>query len=161
MSRSGYSDDYGCDDPWGLIRWRGAVKSSIRGKRGQAFLRELLDALDSMPKKELLAVTINTDEGCCALGTVTKARGIDTSDLDALDPDDDYGESAHALAKRLGIADAMAKEIVFMNDEGAWDNETPEGRWNRMREWVEKLIVTQPPAGKEEAAIGREESGNG
>lgn len=32
MSRCGYSDDY---DQWALIRWRGAVESAIRGKRGQ------------------------------------------------------------------------------------------------------------------------------
>jgi len=41
MSRSGYSDD--CD-VWALIRWRGAVKSAIRGARGQAMLRELIQA---------------------------------------------------------------------------------------------------------------------
>jgi hypothetical protein len=46
MSRSGYSDDH---SEWDLIRWRGAVASAIRGKRGQAFLRELLVALDAMP----------------------------------------------------------------------------------------------------------------
>lgn len=33
MSRSGYSEDL---DMWDLIRWRGAVKSALRGKRGQA-----------------------------------------------------------------------------------------------------------------------------
>jgi len=47
MSRSGYSDD--CDDQWSLICWRGAVKSAIRGKRGQAFLKEMLAALDALP----------------------------------------------------------------------------------------------------------------
>lgn len=43
MSRSGYSDD--CDDPLQEGRWRAAVNSAIRGKRGQAFLREALAAL--------------------------------------------------------------------------------------------------------------------
>jgi hypothetical protein len=34
MSRSGYSDDIdSADDQWALIRWRGAVKSAIRGAR--------------------------------------------------------------------------------------------------------------------------------
>jgi hypothetical protein len=51
MSRSGYSDD--CDDQWRHIMWWGAVTSSIRGKRGQAFLREMRDALDAMPEKRL------------------------------------------------------------------------------------------------------------
>ena len=51
MSRSGYSDDL---ETWQLIKWRGQVMSAIRGKRGQKFLRELLAALDAMPKKILI-----------------------------------------------------------------------------------------------------------
>lgn len=141
MSRSGYSDD--CDG-WALIRWRGAVSSAMRGKRGQAFLRELLETLDAMPERRLLAITINTNEGVCALGSVTRARGIDTSDLDSIDPYDDAGDSGEALAKRLGIASAMAREIVFMNDEG-WYGETPEGRWNRMRAWVAEQLAEAKP----------------
>lgn len=43
MSRSGYND-YSIDN-WDLIRWRGQVASAIKGKRGQAFLRELIEAL--------------------------------------------------------------------------------------------------------------------
>jgi hypothetical protein len=146
MSRSGYSDDCDWDDQWGMIRWRGAVASAMNGKRGQEFLKELLAALDAMPERRLLAVTINSSEGCCTLGCVTKARGIDTSDLDQLDPYDDYGDSASALAKRLGIASAMSKEIVFMNDEGDWQgNETPEQRWQRMRDWVASKIASGAP----------------
>ena len=44
MSRSGYGDDYGDDDPLAIGRWRGAVNSAIRGKRGQQTLREILAA---------------------------------------------------------------------------------------------------------------------
>ena len=49
MSRSGYSDD--CEN---LGLWRGAVEKSIKGKRGQAFLKEMLVALDSLPEKKLI-----------------------------------------------------------------------------------------------------------
>lgn len=151
MSRSGYTDD--CDDQWAHIRWRGAVKSAMRGKNGQAFLREMLATLEAMPDKRLLAVTINKPEGCCAIGAVTRARGIDTTDIDQLDPDYDYdGESARLLAKRVGIAEAMAMEIVDRNDSGfgIWEGssfrkETPEERWTRMRDWVKgKIIETTP-----------------
>ena len=38
MNRSGYTEE---GDNWSVVRWRGAVKAAIRGKRGQAFLREL------------------------------------------------------------------------------------------------------------------------
>lgn len=143
MSRSGYSDD--CDG-WGLIRWRGAVSSAIRGARGQKFLRELLATLDEMPEKRLLAVTVNTSDGVCTLGAVTRARGIDTSDLDSLDPYDDYGDSGTALASRVGIASAMAKEIVYLNDEGGFYNETPERRYERMRRWVIENIRGDLPS---------------
>lgn len=139
MSRSGYSDD--CEN---IGLWRGAVARAFRGKRGQAFLRELRDTLDEMHEKRLLAVTINTSEGCCAMGAVTRARGIDTADIDTLDPYDDYGYSARTLAKRVGIARAMAQEIIFMNDEGAWGEEAPEQRWERMRKWVDDQIEESP-----------------
>ena len=45
MSRSGYTDDYDDGYEWANIRWRGAVKSAIRGKRGQATLKAILDAM--------------------------------------------------------------------------------------------------------------------
>lgn len=48
MSRSGYSND-----GENIAMWRGQVASAIRGKRGQAFLRELVEALDAMPEKRL------------------------------------------------------------------------------------------------------------
>ena len=50
MSRHGYSDD--CDNEWRAIMWSGAVKSAIKGKRGQAFLKELLAALDALEKEK-------------------------------------------------------------------------------------------------------------
>lgn len=60
MSRSGYIDEL---DQWDLIRYRGQVASAIRGKRGQAFLRDLLAALDAMPEKRLIAGTFERDDG--------------------------------------------------------------------------------------------------
>lgn len=45
MSRSGYCDD-GDYGQWEMIMWRGAVTSAFRGKRGQAFLKEMLDSRD-------------------------------------------------------------------------------------------------------------------
>jgi hypothetical protein len=43
MSRSGYVDDVDQKD---LAMYRGAVASAIRGKRGQALLREMREAMD-------------------------------------------------------------------------------------------------------------------
>lgn len=146
MSRSGYSDE--CYDQWELIRWRGAVESAIRGKRGQAFLRELLAALDAMPERRLIARNlVRSDGACCALGCIAQARGVDTSDLSSDPEDDAYQlESTYAIAARLGIANALAQEIVFVNDDlyGAhWSDlarDDDELRWQVVRSWVADAI---------------------
>ena len=63
MSRSGYTDDYGVEDPLAMGRWRAAVNSAINGKRGQAALRETLAALDAMPAKALVGESLVTADG--------------------------------------------------------------------------------------------------
>lgn len=131
MSRSGYSEDADFDQ-WQNIMWRGRVASSIRGKRGQAFLRDLLAALDALPDKRLIAGDLEIGGQVCAIGALGKQRGIN---MQALDPED-----SETVAATFDIADPLAREVVFMNDEGAW-NETPERRWQRMRGWVARLIA--------------------
>lgn len=136
MSRSSYTDDY--DDQWTAIMWRGAVASAMRGKRGQAFLKEMLDAMDTMDTKRLIKNNLATAEDACAIGAVGKLRGIDMS---GLDPDDSC-----AIAKTFGISNAMVCEIVYMNDEHGWNfrerrEETPEERFQRMRQWIESEIL--------------------
>jgi hypothetical protein len=129
MSRSGYSDD--CDG-WDLIRWRGAVKSALRGKRGQSFLREMAAALDAMPKKRLIESALVREDGeVCAMGAVCKARGLDVSGIDPYD--------SPVVAGRVGLAHAMVAEIASINDDDfGWKEETPEDRWMRMRAWVKE-----------------------
>lgn len=144
MSRSGYSDDWP-DDNSGWL-YRGAVASAIRGKRGQAFLRELIAVLDAMPAKRLingeLEITLNSPNpyhrqehyGVCALGAVGQARGLDMSRLDPEDPD--------TVAAKFDIAPAMAREITYENDgEFEVRPETPEERWLRMRRWAEHHLA--------------------
>lgn len=129
MSRSGYSDD--CDG-WSLICWRGAVTSAIKGKRGQAFLIELRDALDTMPERRLVADVLEADGEFCAIGVLGATRGVGMDKLDPMDREE--------VAEAFGIAPALAAEIVFMNDEGSWNAETPEQRWQRMRKWIDEQI---------------------
>jgi hypothetical protein len=135
MSRSGYSDD--CEQ-WDLIRWRGAVKSAILGKRGQAFLNEMLTALDAMPDKRLVKNELDQSGQVCAIGSVGKARGLDMSGIDP--------EDRETVANVFGISPAMAAEIVYENDEGVgyWTDETPERRFERMRAWVASKITAAP-----------------
>lgn len=144
MSRSGYEDD--CDDPLVYGRYYGQLNSAIRGKRGQAFLREMAAALDAMPTKELIADELVDDDGdCCALGAVCVSRGLNVSSIDP--------ECPESVGAALGIAHQMAAEIEYQNDEcgeryerdkaGLWrlKQETPAERWQRMRQWVASKIL--------------------
>jgi hypothetical protein len=129
MSRANYSEDL---DNWDLIRWRGQVASAIRGKRGQGFLGDLLVALDSLPEKRLIADDLENEEGeVCAIGALGKARGIDMKRIDPEEPE--------VVAAVFGIAEQLAREIVYMNDE-YFDTETPEERHRVMRKWVIRQI---------------------
>ena len=134
MNRSGYIVQ---DNFWDYVRWRGAVASALRGRRGQAFLREMLAALDAIPEKVLVAEAFVTADGhCCAMGAVAKARGIDGSTIDP--------EDTETVAKTLGLAEAMVRELAYLNDGDniLWvrRSETPEERWVRMRAWVVSAI---------------------
>jgi len=129
MSRAGYSDDI---DGWALIRWRGQVASAIRGARGQKFLRDLLAALDAMPVKRLIRDDLENEDGeVCAIGALGKARGIDMAPIDPEEPE--------VVASIFDIAQQLAREVVYMNDEG-YSYVTPEGRYVQMRKWVAGLI---------------------
>jgi hypothetical protein len=173
MSRSGYSNDYDADGTGAL--WRGAVTRSIKGKRGQALLRETLAALDAMPEKALAAESLVTADGeFCTLGALGAVRGLDMLELD---PDD-----WNAVAKAFNVAPALVREIVYENDEAGehldgWHyidvevcgpvrpfypeygshryprrvqysgEEVAQRRWARMRAWVESQITpTQAPS---------------
>lgn len=131
MSRSGYCDD--CDDQWAMIRWRGMIASASRGKRGQEFFKDMLVALDALPEKRLIKDELVTADGnVCALGALGKARSVDMTDIDP--------ENSDRVAVTFNIAEPLAREVVYMNDEyGPW-KETPEDRFTRIRGWVARQI---------------------
>lgn len=148
MSRSGYTDDFADDDPLRLGRWRAAVNSAIRGKRGQAFLHDLAASLDAMSEKKLAADVWDVPEHgmpfsprggeVCALGVIARVRGIDTS---RHDPEDDA--VAETVADQLDIATALAREIIYVNDQAsAWPERTmsQERRWQIVRKWVSENL---------------------
>ena len=154
MSRSGYSDDNE-----GVALWRGMVASATRGKRGQAFFKALLEALDAMPEKRLIAGQLEEHGEVCTIGALGRHRGIDMSQMDPEDPS--------TVAPAFNIAECLAQEVVHMNDEyaqriyvevpgpprNAWERHhqighdiTPEERWQKMRKWVLEQIR---PVGKD------------
>lgn len=144
MGRAGYSDD--CDDNLQLGRWRGAVRSAIRGKRGQEFLKEMLAALEAMPQKRLIANVLEQTEwnedgdklvpvkdgDVCAFGAVGRARGIS---MPVIDGEDDDETAADEVARTFGTVDALTREIMWKNDEGGIRRRVPipnvrRGEWD-------------------------------
>jgi hypothetical protein len=134
MSRSGYVDD--CDDQWMMIRWQGMLASSIRGKRGQKLLRELVEALEAMPVKRLIPNELHANGEVCALGAVGLKRGLDMSDIDPQDYE--------YVAAQFDIAEPLAREIVYRNDE-YWEGVTPEERHARMLAWARSKLKENVP----------------
>lgn len=132
MSRSGYSDDVDQQD---LAMWRGRVASATRGKRGQALLRDYLQALDEMPNKRLVSENLVDGDDVCLLGAGAKIRGV--TDIAKIDPEDH-----DLLANRFNVAPCLIQEIEWENDEGSWlpGGETPEQRYERVRKWLVKHI---------------------
>jgi hypothetical protein len=133
MSRSGYHDDL---DEADFNLWTGTVTRALRGKRGQALLVALRDALDAMPSKRLVAGELEADGEVCALGAVARHRGLDVSGLDPYERE--------AIAEAFDIAPALAAEVMYVNDDDVYPmtvNETPEARWVRVRAWVERRIA--------------------
>lgn len=133
MSRSGYSDD--CE---GVQLWRANVERAIHGRAGQSFFMELLAALDALPHKRLIPHELVDGSECCALGAVALARGMDVTKIDESEPEE--------VAAAFGIRAMLAQEITYMNDEYQRLN-TPEERWQRIRNWVvSNLDATQVTA---------------
>lgn len=162
MSRHGYVDYV--DDELAAGRWRGAILSAIRGKRGQAFLQKLIAALDALPEKELYPNRFATAEGgYCALGAVARMEGLDIGDLDPAEDEDPDDIDREWISGVFGIAPALAAEVMYLNDDGLVDDifqrveicgpvripfqshftivrtqdpEHAKKRWKAMREWA-------------------------
>ncbi len=157
MSRSGYTEYDGpyddAESQWRYIRFQGALKSAVRGKRGQSFLRDLLAALDAMPDKRLAANVFVRDDGCaCALGVLGAARGIDVERFNVDPPAEgeeccdyypecacgDYEPDHAAIAEAFGVAEILARQVISENDEFCRDDPA---RWRAVRAWVARQIT--------------------
>lgn len=141
MSRSGYVAAEGFPEE---NLYRGCVVRAIRGKRGQRLLRELRAALEAMPKRELYPNAFEPAPGqFCALGALAAQKGIPTDGLVrplyADDPDGEVECDNDEVARRFDIAESLAREIQWKNDEDAF-RESPVQRWERVHRWVLRNI---------------------
>lgn len=149
MGRHGLYDASDSEDVLEYGRWRGAVSSAIKGKNGQAFLRELLAALDAIESQRLISESLENDHGeVCALGAIGRCRGLDLQSVD-------YEDHA-AVAKLFGINEKLAQEIMWVNDEWTRRNNAPAmaERYQSVRNWVLDQIRSRgqliPTLGKSE-----------
>jgi hypothetical protein len=143
MSRINYSDEE--DYPGQFNLWQANCMRSIKGKAGQAALRELEQALLALPEKRLIADELEDADGeVCAIGALAKYRNVTPKS----DP-----EEMEMVGVELGMPEMVAWKIVCLNDmelDRRWDREadkmvdiTPEERYERVLAQVRKWIM--PP----------------
>jgi len=156
MSRIGYiySEDEDYPGQFGL--WQANCSRSLKGKAGQAALRELEKALLALPKKRLIAGELENAQGeVCAVGALKKYRG--TTETQASPTYDMEG-----VGRELGMPRLVAWKVVAVNDieiDGSYvDAEgptrygsalrqfipvTPEERYGQMLAWVQSQIAKE------------------
>lgn len=140
MSRTGWyeMDDRDQDAILRMGRARGQIASATRGRRGQAFLRLALKALDNMEDKRLAAHTFGVGDGGCmclmtSIATET-GRGSVLTDVDLED-----GETVcELMAAKFDVADVLVKDLVWDNEE--IPTQDPAERWRCMRERIARTI---------------------
>jgi len=133
--------------------------NALRGKRGQAILKELEVALLALPEKKLLHGNLAKGGGVCAIGALALKRRMEAGDArdaalkwmeEQVDPEDceGWGEQTQWFAKKhLGVVRALAYKISYQNDEGdekrheRGRKETDEERWERVLAWVRSQMV--------------------
>lgn len=131
-SRVNYSDEEDYPGQSGLFQAN--CDRSLRGKKGQAELRELKAALLALPEKYLLGNLLYDDAGgVCAIGAYGKYKGVNLATFDPEEGDHD----------EVGIAGGMPRlvawKVVEMNDIEL-ETAKPEQRYRRMLAWIERLL---------------------
>lgn len=174
MSRAGYNEVDDCD-PDSALRgygWQANVRRCIAGRKGQALLWELYQALEALPTREIVTgALLDTSTGSvCSLGALAVHRKMlipaEFCTTGAPDDEPDEYEFADAMGPLFGIKDMLAREIMYENDEGDqwhWEDDgtvchgvrygetrkyrtsdTPAERWQRMRRWIVNRLKDIP-----------------
>jgi hypothetical protein len=146
MSRL-YQDDYGDAEPWMEGQQAGALRSAIRGQRGQRLLRDLVAGLNALPSPELSAGALEDEATgcCCAFGAVRRYRGAAAVPL-YFDPMEEDLDPPH-FAEPFDVAPALAWEVVEVN-EGLSDSNMESARrqrWERVRAWAVRHLAGMEP----------------
>jgi hypothetical protein len=151
MSRFGYDYDEGYPGQWEL--WEANARRAFAGRKGQAALRDMRDALLALPDKVLISGRVANEYGqACAVGVLIAARrerkgenrDAVLAELARLVDEDDGGyggdvETAQA-GKQVGLSFVLAWELAAMNDE-TFGHLTPEQRYEQVLAWLDKKIM--------------------
>jgi hypothetical protein len=146
MSRL-YQDDSGDAEPWMYGQQIGALKSAIRGQRGQRLLRDLVAGLDALPTPELSAGALEDEATgcCCAFGAVRRYRGAAAVPLSFHPTEEDFDPPN--LAEPFDVALALAWAVVEANE--GWSDSNLEAarrrRWERVRAWAVRHLAGVKP----------------
>ena len=161
MPREWYSDEGWSDYPnLDEGRWLLNTRRSLAGRKGQAILREVREALLAMPmlERRLIKGGLVKDGEACLVGAWAKyrlgrdgelpehRRSLDfwAGWLAEIERDGDGGDTRDTvdLAQALGANQYLATLLGAENDDAHFM--TPEQRWQWMLEWVESQLVVTP-----------------
>ena len=156
--RINYCDEE--DRPGQFALWDANCRRSLRGKAGQAALRDLEAALLALPEKRLIRDRLEHDGEVCAVGAYARHKGLDLSKFDPEDESDAVGVEA-------GMPRLVAWKIIALNDVtldtvwevadgplNRWDahykgglavvrDMTPEERYEKVLAWVRAQLAPQ------------------
>lgn len=150
--RLNYSEDE--DYPGQFNIWQANCRRSLHGKKGQAALRRLRDALLVMPEKALRSGKLVAHDGAvCAIGALARAEGKlpEPEPITGDWEDDDIDDTAEWAADNLNIPKLVAWKVVEQNDiqlDTKWVRLegpvqlTGEERYAKMLAWVESQLQT-------------------
>lgn len=149
--RISYSDEE--DFPGQFDLWQANCMRSIKGKKGQAALHELEQALLALPEKRLIQGELKDEEGgVCAIGALAQYRNHE--------PRADPWYEMEQVGMELGLPEMVAWRIVALNDadlDFRWERLpgngfkrveiTPEERYEavlaRVQRWLGKTALVR------------------
>lgn len=169
MSRFSEADEYDVYQILAWGRWSHNAKQVIQGKKGQAFLREFLAALEAWPEKRLILNAVartgyaHIHDGfgevvetpcieACAIGAFAIMKGKSPVYLQdkytdkknmfrgyEYEPISNIDETKDA-GMELGLSGMLSEVVAWLNDE-EFGNESPERRYQGILAWVRNAIA--------------------
>lgn len=140
--------------------WEQALYRAVNGRRGQQVLRDLERALLDLPEKQLIDGSLSDGKGVCAVGAYVAQKRVEAGEerdevlrllnlmapsSEAWGPDDWEAEQATIdEGQAAGMQLTLAVTIASLNDE--YYPVTPEQRYERVLEWVQKRILPEEVA---------------